>query len=279
MSHDLLITAAQLRTLVDSNARLVILDASFDLMDPDAGERSYREAHIPGALHVHLDRDLSTAKTGRNGRHPLPTRETFAQTVGSWGIDEATQVVVYDRQGAMYAARVWWMLRWLGHEAVALLDGGLAAWQKEGGPVETSETTAKTKPAYPIKPSLVATMDADTLAAQLGRVRLVDARAGERFRGEVEPIDKQAGHIPGAMNRFFKDNLDADGRFKSPQALRAEWSPVLAGGGSVVQQCGSGATACHNIFAMQLAGLGASTLYPGSWSEWSSDPSRPVARG
>ena len=279
MSHDLLITAAQLRTLVDSNARLVILDASFDLMDPDAGEHSYREAHIPGALHVHLDRDLSTAKTGRNGRHPLPTRETFAQTVGSWGIDEATQVVVYDRQGAMYAARVWWMLRWLGHEAVALLDGGLTAWQNEGGPVETSKTTAKTKPAYPIKPSLVATMDADTLAAQLGRVRLVDARAGERFRGEVEPIDKQAGHIPGAVNRFFKDNLDADGRFKSPQALRAEWSPVLAGGGSVVQQCGSGATACHNIFAMQLAGLGASTLYPGSWSEWSSDPSRPVARG
>jgi len=279
MSHDLLVTAAQLRELVASNACLVILDATFDLMDPDAGERSYREAHIPGALHVHLDRDLSTAKTGRNGRHPLPTRETFARTVGRFGIDEAAQVVVYDRQGAMYAARVWWMLRWLGHEAVALLDGGLAAWQQAGGPVESAVPAPKAQPAYPIKPSLVATMEADALAAQLGRVRLIDARAGERFRGEVEPIDKQAGHIPGALNRFFKDNLDAEGRFKSPDALRREWSPLLAGGATVVQQCGSGATACHNIFAMQLAGLGPSTLYPGSWSEWSSDPSRPVAQG
>ncbi len=279
MSHDPLINATQLRSLVDSNERLVILDASFDLMDPDAGERSYREAHIPGARHVHLDRDLSAAKTGRNGRHPLPTRETFAQTVGNWGIDEGTQVVAYDRQGAMYAARVWWMLRWLGHETVALLDGGLAAWQKAGGPDESAVPAVKAQPAYPIKPSLVATMDADTLASQLGRVRLIDARAGERFRGEVEPIDKQAGHIPGALNRFFKDNLDAEGRFKSREALRADWSPLLAGGAPVVQQCGSGATACHNIFAMQLAGLGESTLYPGSWSEWSSDPSRPVARG
>jgi thiosulfate/3-mercaptopyruvate sulfurtransferase len=279
MSHDILITAEQLRTLVETNAKVVILDASFDLMDPDAGERSYREAHIPGAIHVHLDRDLSAPKTGLNGRHPMPTREAFAQTVGRWGIGDTTQVVAYDRQGAMYAARVWWMLRWLGHESVALLDGGLAAWQKAGGAIESAVPTLQARDAYPIKPSLVPTIDADALATLLGRVRLIDARAGERFRGEVEPIDKQAGHIPGALNRFFKDNLDADGRFKPAAALRAEWSPLVTGEAPVVQQCGSGATACHNIFAMQLAGLGTSTLYPGSWSEWSSDPSRPVAKG
>jgi thiosulfate/3-mercaptopyruvate sulfurtransferase len=279
MTYDTLISVPQLRELLQSGARLVLLDASFDLMDTTAGEKAYGEAHLPDARYVHLDRDLSAAKTGLNGRHPMPTREVFAKTAGAWGIDENTQVVAYDRQGAMYAARVWWMLRWLGHASVALLDGGFQAWQKAGGEVETAVPEVKALPALPLKPSLVPTMDGDTLASSLGKVRLIDARAPERFRGDVEPIDKQAGHIPGALNRFFKDNLDAEGRFKPAGQLRDEWTPLLADGLPVVQQCGSGATACHNIFAMQLAGLGSSTLYPGSWSEWSANPSRPIAKG
>jgi thiosulfate/3-mercaptopyruvate sulfurtransferase len=279
MTYDTLISVPQLRELIQAGSKLVLLDASFDLMDPSAGEKAYGQAHLPGARHVHLDRDLSAEKTGLNGRHPMPTREAFAKTVGGWGIDEHTQVVAYDRQGAMYAARVWWMLRWLGHSSVALLDGGLQAWQKAGGEVQTDRPEVKALPPYPIKPSLVPTMDGDTLASQLGKVRLIDARAAERYRGEVEPIDKQAGHIPGALNRFFKDNLDAEGRFKPAGQLRAEWAPLLATDLPVVQQCGSGATACHNIFAMQLAGLGTSTLYPGSWSEWSANPARPIAKG
>lgn len=279
MIHDTLVSVAQLRELIDAKTALVVLDTSFDLADTAAGERSYREAHIPGALYVHLDRDLSAAKTGRNGRHPMPTREAFARTVGGWGIGPGTQVVVYDRQGSMYAARAWWMLRWLGHAAVALLDGGLPAWQKAGGAVDSAVPAPRALDAYPPADALVSTIDADTLAARLGQVRLVDARAAERFRGDVEPLDAQAGHIPGAINRFFKDNLDADGHFKPADRLRTEWTPLLAGGAPVVHQCGSGATACHNIFAMQLAGLGPATLYPGSWSEWSADPSRPIAKG
>jgi len=281
MTHSPLITAEQLRELMASAAPLVILDASFDLADTAAGERSYREGHIPGARYVHLDDDLSAPKTGRNGRHPLPGREAFAARAGTWGIAPATQVVVYDRQQAMFAARPWWMLRWLGHAAVAVLDGGLAAWQSAGGTLESGTDTAPPQPPYPLGEPLVPSLDADQLAARLGQVRLIDARAPERFRGEVEPLDAQAGHIPGAANRFFKDNLAADGRFKSPQQLRAEFEPLTAGqsADAVVHQCGSGATACHNILAMEVAGLGVGTLYPGSWSEWSADPSRPVAKG
>ena len=279
MTYDTLITASQLRDLIDAHAPLVVLDASFDLVDTQAGERSYREGHVPGARYVHLDRDLSAPKTGRNGRHPMPSREVFAEKAGALGITASTQVVVYDRQGAMFAARPWWMLRWLGHSAVAVLDGGFAAWQAAGGSVETEVTASKAAAPYLLAKALVDTIDADTLAGKLGQVRLIDARAGERFRGEVEPLDAQAGHIPGALNRFFKDNLAGDGRFKSPEQLRTEWTPLVAGGAPVVHQCGSGATACHNMLAMAVAGLGSSTLYPGSWSEWSSDPARPVAQG
>lgn len=279
MTYDSLITARQLRELIDTRAPLVILDASFDLADTQAGERSYREGHLPEAAYVHLDRDLSAAKTGRNGRHPMPARAVFAEKAGALGIGPQTQVVVYDRQGAMFAARPWWMLRWLGHHAVAVLDGGFAAWQAADGAIDTGGPATKKLPPYPPKDPLVATVDADALASQLGKVRLIDARAPERYRGDVEPLDAQAGHIPGALNRFFKDNLANDGCFKSPDELRAEWTPLVAGKAPVVHQCGSGATACHNILAMMVAGLGASTLYPGSWSEWSSDPSRPVAKG
>jgi len=282
MIHTTLITAEQLRELIAADAPRVLIDTSFDLGDVTAGERSYREAHLPGAHYLHLDRDLSGEKNGRNGRHPLPSRDMFAATVGALGVAPSTQVVVYDGQQAMFAARAWWMLRWLGHEAVAVLDGGLRAWQAAGGALETDVPARPAEAApYPARPSLVVTVDANTLAERLGRVRLIDARAPERYRGEVEPLDAQAGHIPGALNRFFKHNLAPDGRFKPPAELRAEFETLAAAGrpGDVVHQCGSGATACHNLLAMEVAGLAGSVLYPGSWSEWSSDPSRPVARG
>jgi len=190
-------------------------------------------------------------------------------------------VIALDRQGGPYAARLWWLLRWMGHEAVAVLDGGVAAWTAAGGALDTAEPVASGAAPYPPRPALAATVDAAALGNELGRVRLVDARAGERFRGEVEPIDAAAGHIPGALNRFFKDNLGADGRFKPAATLRGEFERLLGRDAATdtVHQCGSGVTACHNLLAMEHAGLGGSKLYPGSWSEWSSDPSRPVARG
>jgi len=279
-----LISAQALQGLIESGSSPVVLDASFDLTDPSAGERAYLLAHLPGALYVHLDRDLCGQKTGLNGRHPLPDRAAFAATVGRLGVTPRTQVVVYDRQGAMFSARLWWMLRWLGHEAVAVLDGGFAAWQSVSGAVQGAAVSVKPQSAYPIGAEvspLVRTVDADMLQAQLGRISLIDARAPERFRGEVEPLDAQAGHIPGASNRFFKDNLAADGCFKPAEVLRAELMTLIGArsGSEVVHQCGSGVTACHNLLAMSVAGIDGAALYPGSWSEWSSDPSRPVARG
>ncbi len=281
MPFTTLVSADQLRAALQTSAPLAILDTSFDLADPAAGERSYRAGHLPGAHYLHLDGDLSAPKTGANGRHPLPTRETFAATVGALGITPATQVVVCDRQQGMYAARAWWMLRWLGHAAVAVLDGGVAAWQASGGDLATEGPVPTPAAPYPLGEALVGSLSADELATQLGSVRLIDARAPERFRGEVEPLDAQAGHIPGALNRFFKDNLAPDGRFKPAARLRAEFEPLLGrqGAGRVVHQCGSGVTACHNLLAMEVAGLGTAALYPGSWSEWSADPSRPIARG
>jgi len=280
MSYTTLISAEQLRALGNT---AVLIDSSFDLADTAGGERSYRESHLPGAHYLHLDRDLSGAKTGSNGRHPLPTRADFARLIGSLGLTPQMQAVVYDRQGAMFAARAWWLLRWLGHRAVAVLDGGLPAWVAAGGAV-SSESVSRNSSAAPYPASVapaMPTIDADALLKQLGRVRVLDARAGERFRGEVEPLDKQAGHIPGATLRFFKDNLQADGRFKPAEQLRAEFTALTAAAPPerVVQQCGSGATACHNLLAMEHAGLGTALLYPGSWSEWSSDPSRPIAIG
>lgn len=278
--HTTLISAAALRESLSGAVPPVVLDASFDLADPAAGERAYNEGHVPGALYVHLDRDLCAAKTGANGRHPLPAREAFAATAGALGVTPGTQVVVYDRQQGAYAVRAWWMLRWLGHAAVAVLDGGWQAWQAAGGAAESAVPTPLAAPPYPPGMPLVEAIDAPELAAQLGRVRLIDARAPERFRGEVETIDRQAGHIPGATNRFFKDNLAPDGRFKPAEVLRAELVPLAPGPAQrVVHQCGSGVTACHNLLAMEIAGLGTGMLYAGSWSEWSSDPSRPIARG
>jgi thiosulfate/3-mercaptopyruvate sulfurtransferase len=281
MNFTTLISAEQLRRALRAENPPVVLDTSFDLTDTDAGERAWREGHVPDSHYLHLDRDLSGTKTGRNGRHPLPAREDFAITVGALGITPDTQVVVLDRQQGAMAARAWWMLGWLGHSAVAVLDGGWQAWISASGEVDRRRTTVPGGPAYPLGEPLRATIDAAPLAAALDRLCLLDARAPERYRGEVEPLDAQAGHIPGALNRFFKDNLQPDGRFKTPAQLRAEFEPLVAGrrAEDVVHQCGSGVTACHNLLAMEAAGLGRAVLYPGSWSEWSADPSRPVARG
>ena len=282
MSHCLLVDAATLlRELAHPGAKTVVVDTRFDLADTASGERQYRDSHVPGSFYLHLDRDLSAARTGRNGRHPLPERAVFARTVGALGIAPDTPVVALDAHGGVYAARLWWMLRWLGHDDVALLDGGIAAWQRAGGPLTDAATPATGGAPYPDRPSLVSTIDADGVATRAPRHAVVDARAPERFRGEVEPIDAVGGHVPGALNRFHRANLDDAGAFRSPAALHDEFGALLGGRApaEIIHSCGSGVTACHNLFAMELAGLPGSFLYPGSWSEWSSDPDRPIARG
>ncbi|MEN9366339.1 MAG: hypothetical protein RL489_697 [Pseudomonadota bacterium] len=263
--------------------RVRVFDVRFDLARPDAGEAAWREAHLPGAHYLHLDRDLS-AKDGVpalcGGRHPLPTREVFAATAARLGLTPDTPVVLVDAQGGMFAARAWWMLRWIGARDVRVLDGGLAAWRAAGGALEPGEVApAAPGLAWPLGPEPEGLrLTADALAAQLGRVALLDARAPERYRGDVEPLDPVAGHIPGALNRPFSANLGPDGRFLPPEALRAAFQG-LAGARPVVHQCGSGVTACHNLLAMAVAGLPGGALYAGSWSEWCRDPARPVAQG
>jgi thiosulfate/3-mercaptopyruvate sulfurtransferase len=274
-----LIAAAELQALHAGGAPCVLLDCGFDLADPTAGERAFADGHLPGAVYAHLDRDLSGVKTGRNGRHPLPERQALAERAGAWGVAADVQVVCYDAQGMPYAARAWWLLRWLGHEAVAVLDGGTAAWGAAGGTLTRELAPARARAPYPLRAPAMPTLQAGELLAQLGRRPLLDARAAERFRGEVEPLDPVAGHIPGALNRFFKDNLQSDGRFKPAAELRGEFEALHAAPAQWVHQCGSGVTACHNLLAMEHAGLTGSALYPGSWSEWCADPARPVARG
>jgi len=274
-----LISADALRALLNAGKPIVPLDCGFDLVDLEAGARAFAQGHLPGARHADLERDLSAAKNGRNGRHPLPTRETFAATVGGWGVRPDTAVVCYDDQGGSYAARAWWMLRWIGHDDVAVLDGGRKAWLATGGVLDSTPPTAPaSRSPYPLGASSMPTVATDRLLALLGKVTVLDARAGERFRGETEPLDPVAGHIPGARNRFHKDNLQPDGRFRAPAELRAAFEPFGEPTGCV-HQCGSGVTACHNLLAMEHAGLTGSALYPGSWSEWCADPARPVARG
>jgi thiosulfate/3-mercaptopyruvate sulfurtransferase len=259
----------------------VVFDTRHDLADPEKGRRAYAAGHVPGAYFMHLDEDLSGKKTGKNGRHPLPDLAAFAARMNASGVTPSTQVVVYDDSGGSFAVRLWWMLRWLGHDRVAVLDGGYAAWQKEARPVNM-ETPAKRTGTFVPKPYLGWTVDAPFLERFHGdpSVKLVDARAAERFAGLQEPIDPVAGHVPGAMNRFWKDNLTPEGRFKPADALRREFATLLEGAApsQSVHMCGSGVTACHNIFAMELAGLPGARLYPGSWSEWCSDPSRPISK-
>jgi thiosulfate/3-mercaptopyruvate sulfurtransferase len=274
-----LISAAELMQLPDA----FIVDCSHDLANPQAGKRDYAEAHIPGALFLHLDHDLSAPMTGRNGRHPLPDAQAFARRLAQLGLNRNQQVVAYDRAGGGFAARLWWMLRWLGHDAVAVLDGGWQAWLAAGGASDSTTPAPRPSGTFTRRPALVGEVQAENVLDNLqnGSQLVLDARAPERFAGEVEPIDPVAGHIPGAKNRFFQTNLQPDGTFKSREQLREEFTTLLEDWDprDVIHHCGSGVSGCHNLLAMMHAGLDGSLLYPGSWSEWCADPSRPVAKG
>jgi thiosulfate/3-mercaptopyruvate sulfurtransferase len=276
-----LIDPATLAAHLD-DANWIIIDCRFDLADPPKGEQLYLESHIPGARYAHLDRDLSGTKTGANGRHPLPTADDMRARFGAMGISPGAQVVAYDADSGMYAARLWWMLRYMGHEAVAVLDGGFARWLRES--LATRGGNEIVSPAVfegaPREVWRLAASDVLSGLGSRGRV-LVDARAEPRFRGDNEPLDAKAGHIPGARNYFFQRNLADDKTFRPTDELRADWLALLAGTPpeQAVMYCGSGVTACHNLLALEHAGLRGARLFPGSWSEWSSDPSRPIATG
>ena len=260
----------------------IVFDCRYDLVDPAAGSRAYAEAHINGARLLHLEHDLSGTKTGRNGRHPLPDADGFYARLAALGLSNQMQVVAYDGSGGAFAARLWWMLREAGHHSVAVLDGGWNAWLKAGQPV-SADLPAVTAGQFHGAPVANMRVDAAFIEATLSHheTRIIDARSADRFRGENETLDPVGGHIPGASNRFFQNNLGADGCFKAAATLRAEFLALLGDTApvQVVHQCGSGVTACHNQLAMEVAGLGGSRLYPGSWSEWCSDPRRPVATG
>lgn len=284
--HTSLISAPDLLALQNSPRPALVFDCSFDLSDPAAGQAQYEQQHIRGAWRADLNQHLSAAgHDPGQGRHPLPTREAFAAWLGSTGLTPDEQVVVYDRQGVNFCGRLWWMLKWMGHEAVAVLDGGFPAWLAAGGGTEAGAgpQSLLDTPPYPVRSPMVTPIDTASLATRVGTAGLtvIDARAAARFRGEVEPLDPVAGHIPGALNRPFTDNLLPDGRFKSPEQLRAEFDALLAGRdpSTVVHQCGSGVSAVPNLLAMELAGLGRATLYPGSWSAWCNTAGTPRARG
>ncbi|PUE40090.1 sulfurtransferase [Limnohabitans sp. Bal53] len=284
--YPLLITATQLQALQTQGTPCAVLDCSFDLMKPELADGFFASERIAGALPAHLDKDLSTHIPGQaanGGRHPLPQREIVAQWLGSLGLHNGMQIVVYDRNKGHYCGRLWWMLKWLGHEAVAVLDGGLQAWKDAGGGLDSGPVPPAAPARFELKTPLRQLVLTDAVSAALGQATqtVVDARAGARYRGEVEPLDPVAGHIPGALNRPFTENFTEDGRFKSPEQLRAEWSQLLAGRSatSVVHHCGSGVTAVPNLIAMELAGFGPTALYAGSWSEWCRTPGLPCAKG
>jgi len=279
MSFTTLISATDLSAHL-GDAGWIVCDCRHDLADYESGRRAYAQSHISGARFLHLDEDLSGPKTGINGRHPLPHPITFTLRLAALGIDNSKQIVAYDTSGGVYASRLWWMLRWVGHTKVAVLDGGFDAWVKSGQPV-TAEPPAIKQATYNPNPNTQSAVSANEVAANLDhkQLRVVDARSPDRFRGENETLDPVAGHIPGALNRFFKNNLADNGYFKPASALKSEFTSILSAHApaSVVHQCGSGVTACHNLLAMEVAGLNGSRLFPGSWSEWVSDRNRPVA--
>ena len=290
-----LISAEQLKALQASGAPLMIFDCSFDLMNPAAGEEQYRKGHIPGAVHADLDTALSDQgvvdpdgthhphpDAASGGRHPLPSREKFAIWLSSVGFSNEMQAVVYDRNASNYCGRLWWMLKWAGHEAVAVLDGGLQAWQAAGGEVTDRAETSRFQSNFKLGPVLRPLATTREVQERLGASQtLIDARSGPRYRGEVEPLDPVAGHIPGALNRPSGENFAADGKFKPVAQLKAEFQQLLDGRepGTVVHHCGSGVSAVPNLIAMEVAGFGPTALYAGSWSEWCRDPKRPVAKG
>jgi thiosulfate/3-mercaptopyruvate sulfurtransferase len=283
----MLISAPMLaQALADKTQALVVADCRHDLMNHAAGRQAYDQGHVPGAVFIDMEHGLAAARTGKNGRHPLPSLEATRHYLASLGLTPSSHLVVYDAGGGMYALRLWWMARWAGITNVQLLDGGIGAWQSTGQALETVVPAAP-KPsetsAFGALTEKMPKVNVSEVMATIGtptRV-VVDARMATRYRGENETIDPVAGHIPGALNRFFQTNLQANGLFKSPKVLHEEFTVLLGSmtPEQVIHQCGSGVTACHNIFAMELAGLPGSALYPGSWSEWVSDPTRPVALG
>jgi len=261
----------------------IVFDCRFTLTDPEGGRLSYAKGHIPGARYVHLDEDLAAPVVeGRTGRHPMPDVKALAERLCAWGVGVNRQVVVYDDSFGAMAVRMWWLLRWLGHPAVALLDGGYPKWLREKLPVST-DIPESHKGHCACLPEPTQLVDAkDVLrASQTGDALIIDARPERRFTGEYEPLDPVAGHIPGSINWSFEENLDIDGTFLPPEALRENFQALLKGrpAWQVIHTCGSGVTACHNLLAMEIAGLPGSRLYPGSWSEWITDPSRPIALG
>jgi len=284
VEYQTLIDVDSLRELF-GGPRLAIVDCRFDLMNPEAGKRAYLRAHIPGARYAGLDRDLSGPVGPDTGRHPLPSPQAFAAWLGSIGIGGDAQVIAYDEMNGSIAARLWWMLRWLGHGAVAVLDGGFQAWAARGGALESGEPALRPEHFTPriganaVSARAVSTAELEQ-ALRDAKTLLVDARAAERYAGTVEPIDSVAGHVPGAVNHPFTANLAADGRFLPAAELKARWQERLqnTGAANFVAMCGSGVTACHNLLALEVAGLPGGRLYAGSWSEWIRDPRRPVAR-
>jgi thiosulfate/3-mercaptopyruvate sulfurtransferase len=276
-----LISAEELAARLAEPA-LRIFDCRFDLAEPAAGERDYRLAHLPGSVYAHLARDLSATVTSDTGRHPLPKPDEFAARLRAWGLGAGSIAVAYDAGNGMYAARLWWMLRWIGHDRALVLDGGFARWRSLGLPVASDEPSL-TPGDFVAHPRLDLAVDAATVlavAADAGCC-VLDARAPERFRGEIEPLDTVAGHVPGAVNHPLTESLAADGRLRTPEELRRSFEATLGGvpPSHAVAMCGSGVTACHLLLAMEHAGLTGARLYPGSWSEWIRDPRRPIAKG
>lgn len=286
MSFSTLIDVSALRELA-GKTEVAVIDCRFDLINPEGGRRAYLTGHIPGARYADLNKDLSAPISPNSGRHPLPSPNDFAATLVRLGIGNATQVIAYDDAGGSFAARLWWLLRWLRHRSVAVLDGGIKAWTAAGGTLESGEEKplAKGIPGGRISPradgaAVIGTADIAAFLNDPGNL-LVDARAAERFAGSVEPIDAVAGHIAGAVNHPFSANLAPDGRFLPAPDLKRLWVSRLAGrqAAHLAAMCGSGVTACHNLLSLEVAGLGGAKLYAGSWSEWIRDPNRPVARG
>jgi len=281
-----LISVKDLQTLRASSADCVVFDCTFELANPSAGHEKYLEQHIAGALRADLDTHLSThneADRANGGRHPLPKPDVFAKWLSSMGVNNTTQVVVYDRNGVNYCGRMWWMLKWCGHAAVAVLDGGLQAWNSTGGQVATGNPIPNNVKVgnFSVRTPLLSLVDTATVAANLKTAQtLIDARAPARFRGEVEPLDPVAGHIPGALNRLYSTNLNEQGFFKSATELREEFALLLDGRqpNTVVHHCGSGVSAIPNVLAMEIAGLGPTGLYAGSWSEWCTTPGLPCEK-
>jgi thiosulfate/3-mercaptopyruvate sulfurtransferase len=281
MIHSTLVSTDILAEHLDGS--WAIVDCRFDLRDDAWGRGQYRAAHVPGAMYASLNDDLAGDRTGTNGRHPVPPVDALAATLGRLGIRRGvTQVAVYDQDSGLYASRLWWSLRYLGHDPVALLDGGWAKWLREGRPTRAGDESRAQDTFTPdARPSMRAALDEVAARSQDGEARLIDARGPERFEGASEPLDRVAGHIPGAVNHFYKWNLAEDGTMLPPAALRDRFERVLAGRppDHAIMYCGSGVSACHNLLAMEHAGMPGTRLYPGSWSEWSSDPARPVEKG